>query len=863
MKRFSLACLLLLLIAFGVRVGGLRDQSVWWDEAFTWQSAGHGLDQLWQTQLAGDRNPPLYPLLAAAWGGLAGWSEFSLRFLPLMLVVAGLAFTANLARRLFGGRAAAWTLALAALSPPLIVYAQEARAYALFFAATAATLYFASKTRDFETPPRRRDQAALPAAEACLLLSHYFALPIVFALNVLMVIDLIRRPAHTRSVWRWLAGQFAAALPLLGWVAIVLITPNTLARPAEAPPNLSTFVQQVAAFWLSGVRDLDQARAALTAIAAAWLITSIAGAWLIDRRGARLVLIFGGAALLLALALTAFVTAFHPRYLLPYSIGPLLLAGAALSALIRSKRWWLGGAALIVSAGALLAGRAVMGDPIYAKDDARGVAAYLRAAAQAGDVILAEANDYTLDYYDHGGAALARITAADDAAAFRQLSAAVAGHARVWLVHWLISTQDAAGYWPFLLEQSGTLESWRSFHGYEVYAYRLTVPLFQPEPASAPQSFGAWTIERSAVTSADGAATVAIDWRRTDAAGPAWTRRSIGLVDFSGRALVRVDADLREGRSYTVLPVPPDTPPLPARVTVKVYDAQAASAEVTLGTIVPGAADESDPYRALRGYAWRTVEQAIVPGLVLEAAAIGTDRPGPLARVDVTLRWRKTGSPPNVQPRLRLAQADRVWAETGSVLFENEYPLEKWGGQARVIDRLDLIYPPVRGALRLQIGAADRWLDLDTLQLDESGLVFEPPPMAHMQPAQFGGFAGLLGYTLGSESTAPDRPLAVTLYWRAANPEPIGTAYTIFTQLLAPDGHLVAQADGPPSPPTPAWVGGQIVAEARTLTLLDPAYRGPASLIVGWYNSASVERVPASTGGDFVMLNTPVEVQDR
>ena len=42
------------------------------------------------------------------------------------------------------------------------------------------------------------------------------------------------------------------------------------------------------------------------------------------------------------------------------------------------------------------------------------------------------------------------------------------------------------------------------------------------------------------------------------------------------------------------------------------------------------------------------------------------------------------------------------------------------------------------------------------------------------------------------------------------------------------------------------WVPGQIVTDDHSLKVVDPAYRGPATLIVGWYNSATIERVPAA-----------------
>jgi hypothetical protein len=142
-------------------------------------------------------------------------------------------------------------------------------------------------------------------------------------------------------------------------------------------------------------------------------------------------------------------------------------------------------------------------------------------------------------------------------------------------------------------------------------------------------------------------------------------------------------------------------------------------------------------------------------------------------------------------------------------------------------------------------------------------MMFDPPPMQHAQSAQFGDFAELLGYDLKFETLSSDRPPNLKLYWRATNTEPITTPYTVFTQILAPDGHLVAQDDAPPDPPTTQWVPGQIVPNSHLIKVVDPAYRGPATLIIGWYNSASVERVPVKDGGDFVTLTAPVRVEEK
>ena len=112
------------------------------------------------------------------------------------------------------------------------------------------------------------------------------------------------------------------------------------------------------------------------------------------------------------------------------------------------------------------------------------MAAYLKQNATADDVILLEANDYTLNYYDHGPAQTKMITATTESEAFRQLRDAIGNAQRVWLPHWDVSTQDPRGYWPFLLEQSGSLKSRTSFQGYDLSEYEMQSPLREPEMES-------------------------------------------------------------------------------------------------------------------------------------------------------------------------------------------------------------------------------------------------------------------------------------------------------------------------------------------------------------------------------------------
>ena len=826
---------ILVWLAFALRALSLSSQSVWWDEAFTWQTTSHGWDNLWRLLQTGDRNPPLYFVLTTVWGGIAGWSEFSLRFVSLACGLIGVAFLFALARRLFGRPAGRWTLGLAAIAPALVAYSQEARMYALFFALTAALLYFAA----------RRAPTALLLAEAGLLLTHYFAVPLVAALNLLALADFFQKRASIPDYARWLIGQLAAALPLIVWTLWVFTAPDSLIQAAERPPSVIEFARQALVLWLTGGRDLNGAWGPLAVIGLIAIGAATLGAWRIDRARAGGLIAFGSIALLLGFALTQALTAFHPRYLLAFSVPGWVLAGAALS---RVKVKWL---ALIVVIGFMAAGWSAALDPAYAQDDARGVAAYLKANASANEVILIEANDYTLAYYDHGPATRRMITATTAAEALTQLRSAVGEAKRVWLAHWTISTQDTVGYWRFLLEQAGRLTAWQSFRGYEVYEYELENALVDP------------ALERGAVsiTSVDaGALTLALDWPLASVpAASDWQRSSIALIDSAGQRVSGVDADLRAGRNYAVLPIPPGTPPLAQTVSIKFYTAQRSSAAQIVGKITaPRSASEADPYRVLSGYRW---QPPATPIDNLEAYSLAPPSPAPLGPVEIMLRWRKTGA--RLDGRARLAQADRVWAELPADLIARDYPFAAWAPGETVLDRRTLIYPPVRGTLQLQIAQGDQWLDVATLTLDESQLTFDAPAMAPSSSARFGEVAELLGYTLNTSTLAPDRPLTMTVYWRAINAAPLTTAYTAFTQLLAPDGHLVAQHDAPPNPPTIAWVPGQIVADAHALQIVDAVYRGPATLIVGWYNSASIARVAVVSGGDFVKLEAPVTVEDR
>ena len=97
----------LLLVAFCLRVYRLDAQSVWFDEGWSWYLAGLPLGQMAQVTAA-DRSPFVYYALLHGWTGLAGDSEFALRYLSVCADVVAVALVVALGRALSRDGRQAW-----------------------------------------------------------------------------------------------------------------------------------------------------------------------------------------------------------------------------------------------------------------------------------------------------------------------------------------------------------------------------------------------------------------------------------------------------------------------------------------------------------------------------------------------------------------------------------------------------------------------------------------------------------------------------------------------------------------------------------------------------------------------------------
>jgi hypothetical protein len=109
--------------------------------------------------------------------------------------------------------------------------------------------------------------------------------------------------------------------------------------------------------------------------------------------------------------------------------------------------------------------------------------------------------------------------------------------------------------------------------------------------------------------------------------------------------------------------------------------------------------------------------------------------------------------------------------------------------------------------------------------------------------------SGGFGFAPGEIMTAlPGTPLEVTLLWEAFRPSL--RSYTTFVHLLDGNGRLIAQHDGIPAEgtrPTTTWQAGERLLDRHGLVVPEAA-TGPMTLVVGLYDSETVERQVFESG---------------
>lgn len=232
---WKLSALLILLLAFALRLYALDTRMVWYDEAFSvLLSEKAPLDIVRGT--AADIQPPLYYLLLHYWQGL-GDQVFVMRLLSVGFALLSVALAFPLTRALLQSDAPYGAMLLLAFSPFQIAYAQELRMYSLL--EFSLLLYTYAFVKLWRGDTRARFVILLVLAGTEGLYTQSVA---VVTWLVPMLYVLLRR--EWRTLKPLLIGQGVSLLLFAAWLAIMATQlVNIQALYWTTRPGLVEFVQ--------------------------------------------------------------------------------------------------------------------------------------------------------------------------------------------------------------------------------------------------------------------------------------------------------------------------------------------------------------------------------------------------------------------------------------------------------------------------------------------------------------------------------------------------------------------------------------------------------------------------------------------
>ncbi len=490
-------------LAVAVRFYHLGSQSLWVDEAMTWNMARPDGGLSFAQQVGEEIQGPLY--LALVWPLVrwAGFSEFWLRFPAAVAGALTVPLLALLGQRLCNGRSARLAALLLAVNPFHLWYSQEARGYAfLMLLATLASLAFlwlASRP----SVGRALLYGGLGLATALsnfsglfLLMGHALAVPVVV------------RPRGSRAWGAWLGAWLLIAVVLAPWLlrasdilAVDRLLPGAAGgTPLRGETTFSVFAlpYTVYAFFfgfslgpslteLHGPGPLAAVRAwwpVLGGAALAILVPLVAGALRLGRRGMVLLALW---VLVPAAAVTLLAARnfkpFNPRYLAAVMPLVLLVAAHGLGSLPRRLGRICG---FVMLALLLWSLHGYHGDPRYAKEDVRDAAAWIAGRADASDPIMVPVVTHVYHLYHAGPGRIVPFWQVpllrDEAAARAVLRERMGDAPKGYLVlarSWEI---DPDGRLPAALMAEATIAAEAVFPGVRVLEWRRTPRASEERP---------------------------------------------------------------------------------------------------------------------------------------------------------------------------------------------------------------------------------------------------------------------------------------------------------------------------------------------------------------------------------------------
>jgi hypothetical protein len=232
------------------------------------------------------------------------------------------------------------------------------------------------------------------------------------------------------------------------------------------------------------------------------------------------------------------------------------------------------------------------------------------------------------------------------------------------------------------------------------------------------------------------------------------------------------------------------------------------------------------------------------------------DRAPPTSRVPLTLYWQALAPLPDLEIGTRLWAGEEETAWTWEAPANGEYPSSSWVPGQIVVTHHRVQMPAKTGRVRIEVAVREEGQDQRTpfyahwLAPKTDVLVLPPLTVVGRPPAAPGtsNYADrilLLQAEVGTDTLRPGEALELQVRWECL--QAMESDYTLFVQLLGPEGKLRGQVDVWPKDgthPTSAWREGEAFQDRYTVYADADAPPGRYQVAIGWYLLETMQRLP-------------------
>lgn len=318
-SRYAQILLSLTLIGCVLRLFNLGFNSLWLDEASTYSFAKLSIPEIWQATTAGEFNPPLFYWIEHIMLTF-GNNEVILRFVPAILGILTIPLVYYIGKEFVDRNVGIIAAALCTVSPFLLFYSQEARAYSmgLFFVAFATVFFLkALKTNNLS------HWILFGILSALAFWSHFYTLVIIGTLFLYALA--VKIPEIIKDIRAFKPLVAAGAVFAVICLPLLLATIQLFAKRTSGGP---TFGIQGIGIILETFRELSGFSTELMYLFLILFAIGVVQAFLLDRKKGILLAVL----MFLPFAISWFLSfriPMVPRYLI--ILAPIFFIGIALA----------------------------------------------------------------------------------------------------------------------------------------------------------------------------------------------------------------------------------------------------------------------------------------------------------------------------------------------------------------------------------------------------------------------------------------------------------------------------------------------------------------------------------------------------